>query len=967
MAVGGYRAAEAYRFRAALGRARQEFGQGSYDAARTRLVQLSAQRPGEGEVDYLLGLSEKALGNTDAALAAWARVPGGSPFAPRVSFERGALAMERGEYALAEQCFGAVLPEPGAPAHEARLRLIELFWLEGRHDEALGLLESDWQSLIRLHPPRTSEAIEALRAHIVQGLFPVPVQKHQAALARAAEQSPEDDRVRLGLANLATRAGRFAEAEPSLEACLRRRPEDPAVWMARLEWAMADDRVDQARSALAHLRDGGLTEAKVWKILAWFADRRGDDDAGRRAWDRVVEADPGDLAALERLAELALKGGERPRAEGLRRRKAELDRALNRYLDLFSLTRPSDPARHASEMARVAEALGRRFEARGFLTAILWRDPANLEAREGLARLDRAEPPGRRPASRTLAARLADLLGPAEAAVPPPAPDRVTIPQFRDDARVARLAFGFTSGSTPDHQLPETMSGGVGLLDYDGDGWLDVYCVQGGTFPPPSDLQPNRDRLFRNRGDGTFEDVTERAGLPSLPGGYGHGVCVGDVDNDGAPDVFVTRWRAYALYHNRGDGRFEDVTARSGLGGDRDWPTSAAFADLDGDGDLDLYVCHYLAWDADHHRVCRARSGDRNSACNPRHFESLPDHVFRNDGGRFVDVTSQAGIVDREGRGLGVVAADLDGDGRIDLSVANDLSANYLFRNRGGFTFEEVGQAAGVAANAAGGYQAGMGVACGDQNGDGLPDLAVTNFFGESTSLFHNLGSGLFADRTAGVGLAAPSRYLLGFGIAFLDANNDGRLDLMTANGHISDYRPDLPYAMPAQLLIGGERGRLTDVSAQAGPPFRVPLLGRGLAAGDLDNDGRVDALIVAQDEPLVYFHNRTAGGHFVTILLEGTASNRDAVGAQVTVESGGRRQVSQRLGGGTYQSAGDPRLHFGLGGSTRVEFLEVRWPSGRVDRYAGLAADRGYDLREGDPEARPLKGWKRSAGGGRR
>src|SRR4051794_36445352 len=350
MAVGGYRAAEAYRFRASLGRARQEFGQGRYDVAKTRLVQLSARRPGEGEVEYLLGLSEKAVGNTDAALAAWARIPAGSPFAPRASFERGVLAMERGEYTLAEQLFGAVLREPAVPAHEARIRLVELFWLQGRNDEALGMLEADWHAVIREHPPRTTEALEVLRAHIVQGLFPVPVSKHKGMLARAAERLPGDDRVWLGLANLATRAGRFSEAEPLLEACLRRRPEDPAVWMARLEWAMADDRVDQARSALSHLRDDHLAEAKVWKILAWFAARRGNDHAGRRACDRVVEADPGDLAARERLAELALKFGELPRADWLRRRKAELDRALNRYLELFSLTRRSDLARHAPEM-----------------------------------------------------------------------------------------------------------------------------------------------------------------------------------------------------------------------------------------------------------------------------------------------------------------------------------------------------------------------------------------------------------------------------------------------------------------------------------------------------------------------------------------------------------------------------------------------------------------------------------------
>ena len=254
-----------------------------------------------------------------------------------------------------------------------------------------------------------------------------------------------------------------------------------------------------------------------------------------------------------------------------------------------------------------------------------------------------------------------------------------------------------------------------------------------------------------------------------------------------------------------------------------------------------------------------------------------------------------------EGRGLGVVAADLDDDGRIDLFVANDGSANYLYHNLGGFRFEETAQAAGVAANAEGGYQAGMGVACGDLDGDGRLDLAVTNFYGESTTLFHNLGGGQFADHTAAVGLAAPSRYRLGFGIAFLDVNNDGRLDLMTANGHVNDYRPEVPYAMPVQLLVGGPGGWLTDVTARAGPPFLVPHLGRGLAIGDLDNDGRVDALVVADNEPLVYLHNRTTGGHFLTIALEGTKSNRDGVGARVTargrrialgVATNGRRQL---------------------------------------------------------------------------
>ncbi len=524
--------------------------------------------------------------------------------------------------------------------------------------------------------------------------------------------------------------------------------------------------------------------------------------------------------------------------------------------------------------------------------------------------------------------------------------------RFEDHAVAAGLARRFDSGESPFHQIPEVSSGGIGLIDFDGDGWLDVYAPQGGPFPPQPGRTGQGDRLFRNRRDGTFEDATASSGLAGLPGGYSHGVAVGDYDNDGRADLFVTRWRSYALYRNRGDGTFEDVTVAAGLGGDRDWPTSAAFADLDNDGDLDLYVCHYLKWDADHPPLCQNRTRSATISCDPRGYEPTPDHVFRNDAGRFTDVTAQAGIVDRDGRGFGVVAVDVDDDNRVDLFVANDQSANYLFRNRGHFRFEEQGLMAGVACNAFGGNQAGMGVAAGDLDGDGRPELAVTNFYNESTTLFRNLGDGQFADATTAVGLAVPSRERLGFGIAFLDANNDGRLDLITANGHVNDYRPEIPYAMPVQLLLGGPGGRLTDVTTQSGPPLLIPHIGRGLAIGDIDNDGRVDAIMVAQNEPLVYLHNRTAGGHFLTLELEGTASNRDGVGARVVVEAGGLRQVSQRFGGGSFLSAHDPRLHFGLGPATRVDRLEVRWPSGRVDRFQDLAADRRYRLREGDPSS---------------
>jgi hypothetical protein len=327
-------------------------------------------------------------------------------------------------------------------------------------------------------------------------------------------------------------------------------------------------------------------------------------------------------------------------------------------------------------------------------------------------------------------------------------------------------------------------------------------------------------------------------------------------------------------------------------------------------------------------------------------------------------VSEAAGIraADGDGRGLGVVAANLDDDNLIDLFVANDMSANFLFRNRGGFRFEETAAQSGVATSTSGGYLAGMGIACGDLDGDGRLDLAVTNFYGESTTFYRNLGEGLFADQTSAIGLAAPTRYKLGFGAAFLDANNDGRLDLVQANGHVNDLRPTVPYAMPAQLFLGEAPCRLVDVSQRAGAPWQVPRLGRGLACGDLDNDGRLDLLIVAEGTPLAYFHNQGPSGHFVALQLEGAAprSNRDAIGARVTLTAGGRRQTAERIGGSSYLSANDHRLHFGLGEATTVESVEVRWPSGKVDRYSGLAADMGYLLREGLSEASTLPGWER-------
>jgi thioredoxin-like negative regulator of GroEL len=950
---------EAWRFEVALDAAKRAVVSGDFRSAGTSLARLSIRRPGRPEVEYLLGVCEEALGRPEAALAALGRVASDSPYATEAALRRARLGIGRGRFADAEAVVAPFSQGKGTEAFEARRILAELFWLEGRLDELRPLIEANWAYLWRTGRSASREAIEILRTHVTLDLFPLPIGQIKAALGHASEQAPDDDRVCLARANLATRTGRFAEAEPWLDDCLHKRPDDPSVWRAVLDWALATGRADRARQAIEKLPARSEPPHRVASLRAWFAARRGDATAERVALERALEAAPDDLAAIERLAELAAGAGEVDRAVGLRRRKAELDEAVHAYRHLYN---KGEPERNAVAMARLAGQLGRRFEAQGFLTLAARRNPEDREAKSALARVTFPEPRTEAPGE-TLADLLSTDLGSGTAPsdvrgiTPGPAPGQW--PSFRDDAAAAGIAFVFDNGASEIHQLPEMASGGVGLLDYDGDGWLDIYVVQGGPFPPaPGPAPPQGDRLFHNKGDGTFEDVTAATGVAAMRGGYGHGVAVGDVDNDGDPDLFVTRWRSYSLYRNNGDGTFEEATDRWGLGGDRDWPTSAAFADLDGDGDLDLYVCHYLIWDPANPMRCRSPSAKGFISCDPHLFPALPDHFFRNDGGRFVDVSAGSGLVDNDGRGLGVLAADLDGDGKIDLFVANDGTANFLLRNLGGFRFEEVGHPSGVACNAAGGYQAGMGVACGDLDADGRLDLAVTNFYGESTTFFRSLGGGQFADQTAAVGLAAPSRYLLGFGVAFLDANADGRLDLLTVNGHVSDFRPQAAYTMPAQLLLGDTGVRLVDASRRAGEPLQAPRLSRGLAVGDLDNDGKIDAVVVNQNDPLSYFHNVTSVGHSVTLLLQGTSSNRDAVGARVKLEAGGRRQFATRYGGGSYLSSGDPRLHFGLGTAKWIEHLEVQWPSGRVDRHHRLPADTAYLLREGDPVSRPLKGW---------
>ncbi len=892
------------------------------------LNRLARFAPGDGEIWYRIGMCERSLGRLKKAAAAWRKISADSRFRPLASLEGAKLALSQGKLADAEEILES---GAGLKTFEGAKLLARILQVEGRIDDVKRLYRAVWNPW--------DDPIGVLSELWKLDVEAFPIERTQKYLDQLARDAPDDDRILLARAHLAILQGDFTEARRMLEECARRRPNDFAIWKGKLKVALLTDSIDDAIAASKRIPISELLDTTIDDVRARLAALSGDESFERSVLLDRLKREPGSVVTLDRLAELAVRAGESDRSIEFRRRGAVVREIRKKYEDILA---QKEPRKRSVELADLADRLGMRFEAERW--AILGAAKPFRPVRSVPALDDFAV---------TLASRIKDItiklnLGSAKRSVDSTADREPVGLSFVDDAERAGLIFRYENGSSRLKQLPETMNGGVALFDYDGDGRLDVYAVQGGVFPPDSKPTRRGDRLFRNRGDGTFEDATEKSGLAAIPAGYGHGVAVGDYDGDGFADLFITRWRKYELLRNRGDGTFEDATEKAGLAGDRGWPTSAAWADLDGDGDLDLYVCQYLEWDADRPATCVDAETGRRFYCTPRDFHGEPDRLFRNDGGRFVDATDDAGIVDRDGRGLGVVATDLDGDRKIDIFVANDMTANYYFHNKGGLKFEEIGLDAGVACNGSGGFQAGMGIARGDFDRDGAIDLFVTNFYGESTTFFRNLGGGVFADHTSAIGLAVPSRFLLGFGLTAADFNNDGLLDIASANGHVNDGRPRVPYAMPAQLLMGRPDGRLFDASSRAGSCWSVPRTARGLARGDLDDDGALDVVIVAQNAPLAYFHNRSKTGRFITLTLEGVKSPRDGSGTRIEAVAGGKRFVASRDGGGSYESASDPRIHFGLGAARIVESIAVEWPSGTIDRAEGLEVDCFYKITEG-------------------
>ena len=508
------------------------------------------------------------------------------------------------------------------------------------------------------------------------------------------------------------------------------------------------------------------------------------------------------------------------------------------------------------------------------------------------------------------------------------------------------------NGRSPQYYLPETTGGGCGFIDYDNDGWMDIYLVNSGKSDFYNPNPPLRNALYHNNRDGTFTDVTEKAGVAA--GGYGMGIAVGDYDGDGFPDLFVAQYGRSILYHNEGDGTFRDATAKAGVACDG-WATSAVWFDYDNDGRLDLFICGFVDFNKSKNLFCGNKSTGERFYCIPRVYPPGRSWLFHNNGdGTFTDVTAVSGILKHLGKAWGVVAADINNDGLMDLFIANDTMPNFLFVNRGRGKFEEIGLIANVAYSQDGRARSGMGVDAADLDQDGWIDLFVTNVDQEMYSLYHNNHDETFDDLAGPMKIAETTRLMSGWGVKFFDYDNDGTLDLFIANGHPDDKIEMHSRGVTYQerlLLLHNSGEKLQDVSAGAGPVFQQKFAGRGLAIGDFDNDGAIDVLVaVNNDAPLLLKNRAASGNHWLGVHLVGKKANSDAVGARVTWTVEGQKRTRTKIGGGSYLAAHDPRVVLGLGSVTTVEKLEIRWPppSTRVDTFTNVAADRYITIVEG-------------------
>lgn len=524
---------------------------------------------------------------------------------------------------------------------------------------------------------------------------------------------------------------------------------------------------------------------------------------------------------------------------------------------------------------------------------------------------------------------------------------------FTDILRQTGIDFVQDATATDEKYYLETMGTGLGWIDYDQDGLMDLYFVQSAAtdiYHPP---HPLRSALYHNNGDGTFTDVTEKAGVAGV-GHYGQGVAVGDFDNDGYPDLYVTGYGRAILYHNNGDGSFTDVTAKAGVADEGGWSTSAGWFDYDKDGWLDLVVLNYIDWSPKNNLWCGERRPGYRSYCHPGNYKGQHIKLYHNNhDGTFTDVSDSSGVGKPEAKGMGLVLADFNNDGWTDIAVANDSWPNFLFINKHNGTFEDDSFTSGIAAGEDGRYEAGMGIDAADVDGDGWQDVYITHLDFELNRLYLNHRDGTFDDDTFRSGIGNKAIQMSGVAMKFLDYDNDGWNDILQLNGAMLDnvnlYHSEVTYKEPLLMYRNLGKGEFAKVSDSLGANFTRPIAGRGLATADFDNDGDIDiAVNVRGDRPELLRNDGGNANHYLEVLLIGTKSNRDGIGASLKVSSEGLVHVEQAKGGMSYMSASDPRIFFGLGKRSKVDTLEITWPSGQIDRVKDISADQIIAVKEG-------------------
>lgn len=934
-------------------RADLEFVRGDYDQTLETVERVLSCEPNHTAALVLAGDTSFAMEQYDRALDYYRRVPAGSSEAAiHAKLRCGRIEMHHtGNAVAAESDFRAALKHDPEDRN-GLFQLASLLGIQSRRSEAVPVI-------LRLFRQGVFDAdFLALLGEDSGALFNVEeLQRYQNA-------APESPSVLVGLAWHDRNSGRNEQALELLSRAVRTNPRftEARIAMADLLWESA--RFDDLRSLLAEQESRLVSDARFWLTRGRLAERDGrEEEAARCFWETLLQ-DSTNRDATYQLFHYFTSIDDAT--------AAFLEQRVQMLLELRATSDRVTSKRHTSAapirpLVEQLERVGRLWEAWGWCVVARDIDP-NAEWAVARARTLHSM---LKDAPLTLVCRPVDLrcdlshlpiptwqseFGRADASSMP-AESAVT---FRDDAESAGIEFQYfnSPGSQEAGQrMYEFNGGGCGVLDYDADGWPDLHFTQGCRWESRGDQTEHIDRLFRNLGDGEFADVTRAAGL--VEDSFSTGVAVGDFDNDGFDDLYIANIGANRLFQNNGDGTFHDASGHADVGDPR-WSTSCVVADFNGDSLPDIYSVNYLEAESIFETVCQHKDG-RPRMCMPFHFPAAQDQFYLNLGdGRFRNATAEAGVQVPNGKGLGVIAADWEGSGRLSLFVANDTAANSFFVNGGSQSdpstiFEERAMSAGIALNQAGRAEGCMGIAAGDVDGDGDLDVFVTNFLNESNTLYQAVSGLAFADTTRDAGLAEPSRQLLGFGTQFLDADLDGRIDLLVANGHIDDYRRyGRPYQMPPEFYYNTGDGRFSLQSgSEVGPYFTRQFLGRSLTRWDWNRDGREDAVISNLDQPAALLTNTTAQhGRSLSLKLRGIDSSRDAIGTTVTLHLDRRKITRQLTAGDGYQASNQRLLVFGLSDSASVKQIDIAWPSGKLDSHADLEADAEYLVIEGAKRA---------------